>query len=98
MFEMDGVSVTLECYSTEYQCLVMLLLIKWCQDLRLIMQKTVMNLTVFYNTPTNVTITATSCGQNSETAITSVELIYGKPKLPCFNFFDGVLIIAALLD
>ena len=40
-------------------------------------QRTAVALTVLYNTPTNVTITATSCGQNSETAITSVQLAYG---------------------
>lgn len=40
-------------------------------------QRSTTTLAVLYNTPTNVTITATSCGQNSETAITSLELAYG---------------------
>ena len=41
-------------------------------------QRSTVTLTVPYNSPISVTITATSCGQNSETAITSLELVYGK--------------------
>ena len=78
VFDMDGVSVTLEWIPEEgvsydvavYQGV----------DLRYTQRSTVA-LTVPYNTPTNVTITATSCGQNSETAITSLELAYGNYDL-----------------
>ena len=74
VFEMEMVSVTLEwmpeggvSYKVSADHMV---------DLRYF-QRTSVNLTVPYNTPTNVNITATSCGQNSETAITSLQLAYG---------------------
>ena len=73
VFEVGSVSVTLEwipeegvSYSVSGQVV----------DFRYT-QRTTTVLSVPYNTPTNVTITATSCGQDSETAITSVELAYG---------------------
>ena len=74
MFEMGGVSVTLEwipeegvSYSVSSDQMV---------DFRYT-QRTAVNLTVLYNIPTNVNITATSCGHNSETAITQIQLAYG---------------------
>ena len=74
VFEVGSVSVTLEwipeegvSYSVSSDQVV---------DFRYT-QRTTTVLSVPYNTPTNVTITATSCGQDSETAITSVELAYG---------------------
>ena len=73
VFETDSVSVALEWRPEEgvsYSISVDQV------DFRYI-QRTTVNLTVLYNIPTNVTITATSCGQNGETSITSIELAYG---------------------
>ena len=68
VFEMDHVSITLEwmpeegvSYNVTSDQVV---------DFRYI-QRTIVNLTVPYNTPISVNITATSCGRNGETAITS---------------------------
>ena len=74
MFEMDTISVTLEWIPEEgvsYNITA-----DWVVDFRYI-QGTIFNLTVPYNIPTNVTITATSRGGNSQTAITSLEPAYG---------------------
>ena len=74
MFEMDTISVTLEWMPEEgvsYNITADRVV-----DFRYI-QRTIFNLTVPYNIPTNVTITATSRGGNSQTAITSLELAYG---------------------
>ena len=76
MFEVGGVSVTLEwipeegvSYSVSFDQVV---------DLRYTQRTaSAVALTVPYNIPTNMTITATSCGQNIETAITSIPLAYG---------------------
>ena len=76
MFEMDGVSVMLEWIAENG--VVYSAAANQTTDFRSI-GRTVVNLTVHYNTPTNVTITATSCGQSSQTAITFVILNYGKP-------------------
>jgi hypothetical protein len=73
VFETDSVSVSLEWMPEEgvsYNVSV-----DQMADINYI-QRTTVNLTVLYNIPTNVNITATSCGQNSGTAITSVELAY----------------------
>ena len=74
MFEMDSVSVILEwipeegvSYSVSFDQVV---------DFRYT-QRTAVALMVPYNIPTNVTITANACGQNSETAITWIQLAYG---------------------
>ena len=74
MFEVGGVSVTLEwipeegvSYSISSDQVV---------DFRYI-QRTAVALMVPYNNPTNMTITATSCGHNGETAITRIQLAYG---------------------
>ena len=74
MFETDSVSVALEWMPEEgvsYSISV-----DQVADFRYT-QRTAVALTVPYNIPTNVTITATSCGQNSEIAIASVPLAYG---------------------
>ena len=74
MFEVGGVSVTLEwmpeegvSYSVSSDQVV---------DFRYT-QGTAIAPMVPYNTPTNVTITATFCGHNSETTITQIQLAYG---------------------
>jgi hypothetical protein len=84
VFETDSVSVTLEWMPEEgvsYNISV-----DQVADLRYI-QRTTVNLTVLYNIPTNVNITATSCGQNSGTAITSVELAYSNDD--CMSSWGG---------
>ena len=76
MFEMGSVSVTLEwipeegvSYSVSFDQVV---------DLRYTQRTaSAVALMVPYNIPTNVTITATSCGHNGETAITQIQLTYG---------------------
>ena len=76
MFEIGGVSVTLEwipeegvSYSISSDQVV---------DFRYTQRTTVhVALMVPYNIPTNVTITANACGQNSEIAITLIQLAYG---------------------
>ena len=75
---MDGVSVTLEWIPEEgvfYSVAA-----DQGVDVRYTQRSTV-TLIVSYNTPIGMTITATSCGQNSETAITSLELSYGNYDL-----------------
>ena len=74
MFETDSVSVALEwipeegvSYSISVDQVANFIYVL----------RTIAVLSLPYNIPTNVTITATSCGQNSETAITSVPLAYG---------------------
>ena len=76
VFEIDDVSVTLEWIAENG--VVYSVAADQITDFRSI-GRTVVNLTVLYNTPTNVTITATSCGQNSQTFTISVILNYGKP-------------------
>jgi hypothetical protein len=88
VFETDSVSVTLEWMPEEgvsYNVSV-----DQVTDLRYI-QRTMVNLTVLYNIPTNMNITATSCArQNSETSITSIELAYGNYGcMSCWGVGNG---------
>ena len=73
VFEMDSVSVTLEWIPEEgvsYNVAA-----DQAVEFKA-PQGTIVNLTVLYNIPTSLNITATSCGQNNETAITSIEFAY----------------------
>ena len=74
VFDMDGVSVTLDWMPEEGVSYS----VSADEGVNIsYTQRSTITLTVPYNTPTNVTIIASSCGGNSETAITSLELAYG---------------------